>query len=465
MQLQLRRHRVASHPERGQVTAWAVGISLVLFGFMAFTTDMGFWLVERRTQQNQADAAVLAGMQGLPNRDTAAALAQEWLERNGEAESVCDEWTQPSEYTEIYQGFAFVEASTDFYTKIRVCVSGPGLLVFSPIFDLAGVEVRAVAAANLQVEPSRYALMAMNESDCSLAPTLSVLGGGSGVGQVHLLGDSATYTALDCGSTETFRVAGNMTLEADYHDYCGATTSPHGNAVLEGDLNDGICGVPDPWASNDLYPQPEPGACITPASRGWTDFIFANETQTLQPGTYCQLVQVNGSDETKTTINLAAGTYIFRGGFMATGGKVIGDDVVLYFTCPNGDSCADSTVTRPVVASGCSTQATFCVQGKAWLDITSPEEIPHIAVWVDRTATAPPGESFVRMAGQGNLNVDGHIYALGGGVQIQGQNASFNFVLNGTILGDTINISGQGVYTVNWSEEFAPKIYILAFVE
>src|SRR5687768_3512464 len=107
MQLLIRTVWAYGREERGQVTAWVVCILLVLFGFLALTTDVGFWLLDRRVGQNQVDASVLAGVQDLPDREAAAAAAQKWLEYNGVDESVCTLATSPSDYTEIYNGFAF----------------------------------------------------------------------------------------------------------------------------------------------------------------------------------------------------------------------------------------------------------------------------------------------------------------------------------------------------------------------
>lgn len=54
----MKRHRSG---ESGQVTPYVVVVSLTLFGFMALAIDFGFHFHARRTIQNAADPAVLAG--------------------------------------------------------------------------------------------------------------------------------------------------------------------------------------------------------------------------------------------------------------------------------------------------------------------------------------------------------------------------------------------------------------------
>ena len=57
---------------------------VVILGFTAVAVDVGLFLHERRELQNAADAAVLAGVQELPNSPAdAEARAQEWAVNNG----------------------------------------------------------------------------------------------------------------------------------------------------------------------------------------------------------------------------------------------------------------------------------------------------------------------------------------------------------------------------------------------
>jgi hypothetical protein len=155
---------------------------------------------------------------------------------------------------------------------------------------------------------------------------------------------------------------------------------------------------------------------------------------------------------------------------MVSGGTLSGTDIVLYFTCTTGSDCASATdPKRPTAAPGCSSPATFCVQGEADVDLTTPAAEPHIVVWVDRTAvvtgTTKTERALVRIAGQGDIGLGGNVYVWAGGIEIQGTGGGINFSVDGTMLGDTIDVAGRGTYEVEWDENFAPKILDIALVE
>jgi hypothetical protein len=356
----------------------------------------------------------------------------------------------------------------------------------------------------------------MNDTNCgAIPPSLTVRGDAN----VVLAGGGESYTALDCGSDNTLQTQGNGDLSGATHDVCGDGNnndyelgSPPPGGGLEPNLpNEGVCGVPDPWLSFEQAPPDgsSPGTCpsgagvITPASLGYADFIFNQGEDdvnpiVLPPGTYCQPAAMNapsvpvGFDirncpsqptaEGCLTVTLADGVFIFRNSFMVSGGVLIGDggipdpadpdafadetDVVLYFTCTTGSECNGTA--RPPGAPGCSPEgspvaATFCIQGNGLVGLSAPEVLPHILLWVDRTADAE-GTTLIRIAGNVDITFDGHIYAWAGEVQIQGQGDGLNFNSTGTILGDTLDFAGLGTYTVTWDDEFPPPLVDITYL-
>ena len=81
----LRRHAAnLDRDERGQMALIMILTMPVLFIFLALSVDVGVWYLDHRVAQNQADAAVLAGVQFLPAADTteATAAVYTWLEKN-----------------------------------------------------------------------------------------------------------------------------------------------------------------------------------------------------------------------------------------------------------------------------------------------------------------------------------------------------------------------------------------------
>ena len=127
--------------ERGQ-SAWAVVLLMVVvFMFFAVAFDVGMWMFDHRTAQNQAEAAALAAVQELPSDDTTAAeaAAQDYLARNHV------DWASegcPSGWIE------FDDDNEDGdYDKVRVCLERETGVVFSGLSNVGAVDVSAAATA------------------------------------------------------------------------------------------------------------------------------------------------------------------------------------------------------------------------------------------------------------------------------------------------------------------------------
>jgi Flp pilus assembly protein TadG len=69
--------------ERGQAAVLTGLFSVALMGAVALTLDVGSWFRAKRATQSAADAAALAGAQGLRgSADEAHVLAEEYLGKN-----------------------------------------------------------------------------------------------------------------------------------------------------------------------------------------------------------------------------------------------------------------------------------------------------------------------------------------------------------------------------------------------
>jgi hypothetical protein len=101
------------------------------------------------------------------------------------------------------------------------------------------------------------------------------------------------------------------------------------------------------------------------------------------------------------------------------------------------------------------------VEGDPALSLQGHEDYENIAIFVDRTADTG---NCISVAGQGNLFVDGNIYAISCDIGMSGGSDAV-FDLNGTIVANTIDFGGGAEYNVHWSEEFAPKIGLPAIIE
>jgi hypothetical protein len=129
---------------RGQDAVLTVLFLTVLLGATAMSLDVGSWFKAKRQLQATADAAALAGAQGLPQgTDAATTLAIQYAAANGG--------------TLTASGISF---SSDLSTNdtISVQMSAPAPGFFSKLFGLDSVTVGAHAAARTDnINEARFA--------------------------------------------------------------------------------------------------------------------------------------------------------------------------------------------------------------------------------------------------------------------------------------------------------------------
>jgi Putative Flp pilus-assembly TadE/G-like len=149
-----------THSERGQIAAFVVAILVVLFGFLALATDVGFWYLDHRVAQNEADAAALAAVQDLPgtqdeigpgDRDVAGTALQYLSVNGGDSVSFCTPENSP-DYDFFDRGVAFKESGVDHdtYDRVRVCVRRDSHVLFSSLLGLTHITTGAFAAARAE---------------------------------------------------------------------------------------------------------------------------------------------------------------------------------------------------------------------------------------------------------------------------------------------------------------------------
>jgi hypothetical protein len=461
MRLLLARATSLHGQESGQVTTFFVSLLLLFFMFMALSLDVGVWLLDRRITQNQADTAVTAGVLELPAADTALATdaAFDWLEKNGAPrESVCTPDNTPDEYNDFDNGVAYIRDDTNMAYTIRVCLSHQSLLLLSNLLEITGVQIRAVAAAGLQIEPVPYALMAMRPGGCN-----NLFFSGSRT-TVNLQGSGNSYTESDDDCA--FHVDGRnarVVTEGEHHVRGGADgCGPPGNLDEcvhdpDGNLNvvEGYPNIDDPWG---CPPQSPGGACVDvppmasgascpDGSRSFTS------SGTLAAGTYCSLVIAGNGTE----VRLTGGVYVFKNGVSLDGGTGTrlysdGQEVLIYMTC------------NPSPCSGGAIPAPFNIRGDDGslpkLELKGHSDYSNIALWVDRAA----GSAFdcssaagaISITGQGDVEIDGNIYATSTTVDLGGQGDA-EFDINGSIVGDRICFRGQATYNVEWDTSASAK--------
>jgi Flp pilus assembly protein TadG len=453
--------------DRGQMAIGMLLAFLIVFMLFALALDAGLWYFDHRQAQNQVDAAALAAIQELPDSNTtdAASAAQSWLGYNGVSQSL----TVSANCTGMTAGTArIVFSNADSqgkYRSVRVCVRRSSSVLFSGMSGVTNAVVSAGATAALEMKPLTYALMAMNPDPCSGdgAGSLRVRGNAT----VNLLEDGGSYTRSACNEA-LFIDGGNAVFNAEgTHDVvgqCAPSTRCLSAQVNPDPTNNYSDMLSDPWAD---IAQPVPGACRSDLAPSYT-----SGTHDIAPGTYCDPLVVSSS----ATVRLQSGTHIFRAGLMVSGNSpklLSSGPVLLYMTCQTGTACCPSSgscTNVPPQAPGCSTVASFCLQGGegSTVAISGPASEPQAVIWVDRTAacdTATDDLPKVRIAGQGSIDLDGNIYAIGCKVELQGQGDAQVVSLAGTVVADKIDFGGQATYNVTWDEDIAPKDLSYGLIE
>jgi hypothetical protein len=121
--------------QKGQSMVMALVFLTVLMGLSALVLDVGSWYRAHRAAQSRADAAALAGAQGLPDTTQATALANEYSSKNSGA----GPGASGTQITFSQQGF-----ETD---TIQVTVTKPHPGFFSKLFGMGSVNVKGRATA------------------------------------------------------------------------------------------------------------------------------------------------------------------------------------------------------------------------------------------------------------------------------------------------------------------------------
>jgi len=358
---------------QGQVLPLMALFMLVLIGFAALTIDYGTYLLARRTYQNNADAAALAGSVYMTRpidsakRSNAVAAAWDTLQRQlnlsgsmpPEAQLRTgvsrDGWTlqiaTPASAATSYPGSPGVSGDLSVYARVER--DNPSYL--SRLFGIGGRRIAAWATAgNL---PSRWAILALcprNGSCPSTSESITI---------------SGTYTYVrviegDVGDNWGLKINSNFSqlqLPGDSQAYFVDTTCGPSRYICypnPANVNDGSGGaketriLPAPVA-DPAYPEPS-WLTNTTAVPTRQDVTIPNGTGTVQnstgttvgcspgsprigPGRYANItVRANSCVILDPTRNLQAGqrpgVYYITGDFdIGNASFVIGDGVSIFF--------------------------------------------------------------------------------------------------------------------------------------
>ena len=461
--------------ERGQILVMFGGGLIALLIIAALAFDVGMMLVERRDEQNAADAAALAGARYLPTSGmdvvAAEAAARSIALQNGFEDA------DPSEVVNVYIPPIHGEYA-GFSGFIEVQIEGTRPSIFGGIIDRATWPIGVMAVAtNAQNLTFPFSMLALNPTECR---AISVGGGGTVEAFANIQSNSS---GADCtGDPVGFARVGGSTIHVNAPD---ATCRVVGLLKDEGSgppmtcakvqnsfaLPDPLRNLPDPtkpplapamtYVGSEPAPTEPPKHCPgrigtdapneaspTLCKLGSPAGTYKDLEWILYPGLYPGGLQIDAG----TTAYLMPGIYWIGGGGIDVGG---GASIISIEEEADGTpNVADATWGGGVLIYNSKLPA--APGGPVVLNSNSanmqlkPHNVPEtnpdfiyndIVYFQDRTVTTP-----ITLNGSASTTeVMGIIYVPGGQVKLNGSTGT---LVVDQIIADTFDISGSGIIKV-----------------
>jgi Flp pilus assembly protein TadG len=470
--------------ERGQVLAIFALSAVVLIIVAALAFDSGLVLLEKRDQQDAADAASLAGARFLPT-DTAKAIdrATEIAAANGFEDGV-DSATVDIAIGSWAPGGGFVAGGGTGAIEVQIGTTRPSIMagiVGRTFWDVASRSV----AVNETITSGPFAMLALEPSDCR---ALDINGNGivTSAGNIQVNSDCT-------GSPHAFVVGGSGTLDLVAPgigcNVVGSATVKPGSDCRP--ANTGALAIPDPFLGLAEPPVP---TTPTPAMVRWDPIANAPFTPTTEPPTGCpgsanpatptapQLckfpastagetwriypgyypggLDLSGSGSNPTMFLLEPGVYYIGGGgfngansgmtSVDPGGLTLGGGVLIFNT-----TLPDGAGAGPVILNG----------GTAGVNLYPLEgtgayaPFDRMVIYQDRDVD----EDVVLNGGSTDMAVRGLIYAPAAEIRVNGSGAT---VTVDQIIASTFNINGGGgTISIEQDSDFLPELVLAGLVE
>ncbi|MEX1247163.1 MAG: pilus assembly protein TadG-related protein [Anaerolineales bacterium] len=311
--------------ESGQILVLVVILLVALIGIVGLAVDGGLLLAARRSAQNAADNAALAGAYAICTEAAVVPAAQAVASQNGFSDS------DPKVIVTVnFPPLSGLNIGDDEYIEVIINAQHtPGLIqvLYSGAFE---VTARAVAKCK-QTSP---------------AP----LGDGNGLIVLH----PSDARALDGSGNPTLIVIGGVYVNSSSSSALRLT----GNAVVSASDGIAIVGNYSTWGPGATAPAPVTGApamidplltLADPARPAGECIDSTGGKRTINPGVYCQISVTGGG-----TLTMNPGLYYIEGGDFSVSGNssVTGTDVLIYSTEGSVDLTGGGTFNLTAPTSG-----------------------------------------------------------------------------------------------------------------
>jgi hypothetical protein len=450
-----------------------VGALVVMLTIAALVFDVGMMLVERRDQQNAADAAALAGARFVLDSETQAEDAARRIARDNGFDDA-----DPSEVVNVFiPPIHGRYAGLPGFIEVQIQNTRPS--IFGGIVGRAAWPVGTMAVAtNAQNLTFPFAMLALDPTECK---AIAVSGGGVVEAYANIQSNS---NGSECtGDPVGFSRTGGSTINVYASDATCRVVGElqdQGSGSMTCTVAENSFALPDPLRNLAAPAKPALAPAMTPVGHskappsrcpGATGGGAPIETQTqpcdvggngssyrdlswiLYPGLYPAGLHVSNG----ATAYLMPGIYWIGGGGIDVGG---GGSIVTIGTPADAtplvanSTCAQATTTAglcggvmiynsklPTSAGGpVVLNSNAATMKLASLDVatTDPNRIyQDIVIFQDRTVTTP-----VTLNGSSSSTmVEGLIYVPGGQVKLNGNGGT---LVVDQIIANTYDINGNG---------------------
>jgi Flp pilus assembly protein TadG len=463
--------------ERGQVLVLFAGALVTILIVAALAFDVGMMLVERRDEQNAADAAALAGARYVLSD---AAQARTTAERIARLNGYDD--ADPNQVVNIYMP-PIHGRYIGFPGFIEVQIQSNRASIFGGVIGKATWPIGAFAVAtNSQNLTFPFSMLALNPTACK---AIAVSGGGVIEANANIQSNS---NGSGCaGAPIGFSRTGGATIDVNAPDatcrVVGQFQDQGSGPPVDCTIAQGSFALPDPLRNLPAPTKPSlapamqfvgPGTAPSAPPKycpGRTDGFMPSETTPAlcdlgsPSGTYSGLTWIlfpglypgGLKIDADTTAYLMPGIYWIGGGGLdvRTGGSIVTIGAPADATVPVTSSpCATATTTAtlcggvmiynsklPTAAGGpILLNSDAATMKLAALDLpnTDPNAIFNdIVIFQDRTLTT----SVTLNGSASSTIVEGIIYVPGGQIKLNGNHGTLTV---DQVIADTFDINGNG---------------------
>lgn len=460
--------------ERGQVLVLFAGGLVALLIVAALAFDVGMMLVERRDEQNAADAAALAGARFVLTSETDAETAARQLAADNGFDPVADATETVNVYIPAVHGRY---AGLPGFIEVQISATRPS--IFGGVIGKAAWPVGAFAVAtNSQNLTFPFAMLALDPTECK---AIAVSGGG--VVESHATIQSNSSGAECTGAPVGFSRTGGSTINVLAPDaVCRVVgeLQDQGSGSITCTVAENSFALPDPLRNLQAPPKPGlapamvpvghtkqspnrcpgangPGAPIEtqtqPCDVGGNGSSYADLSWILYPGLYPAGLDVSNG----ATAYLMPGIYWIGGGGVDVGGggSIVSIETVAQATPAIADSvCADAVD----IASLCggvliynsklptSAGGPFILNSNAATMKLASYDVPmsgtatayqDIVIFQDRTLTT----SVTLNGSSSSTIVEGIVYVPGAQIKLNGNGGT---LILDQVIANTYDINGNG---------------------